>query len=30
MHFDEGFYLFGGITGKGELKNDLWIIEPYI
>jgi hypothetical protein len=30
MNFDEGFYLFGGMNDKGELKNDLWLIEPYI
>lgn len=30
VHFDEGFYLFGGMNDKGELKNDLWLIEPYL
>lgn len=28
-YFQEGFYIFGGMNQKGELKNDIWILQPY-
>lgn len=30
LNLTEGYYMFGGVDQKGNLSNDLWIIQPCI
>ena len=27
-HYQEGFYIFGGVDSKGQILNDLWLVKP--
>lgn len=26
--YHEGFYIFGGMNNKGQILNDLWLVQP--
>ena len=28
-HFEQGFYLFGGVDNNNQTQNDLWLIKPH-